>query len=111
MKLDELYPSKHLAAADLAGKDCQLIISGVSVERLGEEEKPVIAFQRAKKTFVLNKTNARMIAALYGDDTDDWIGKTITLYPTKVDIQGKIVDAIRVRGEAQSLADNDDMPF
>ena len=41
-----------------------------------------------------------MIAELYGDDSVDWRGKEIELYPTKVEFSGKLVDAIRVREPA-----------
>jgi len=46
---------------------------------------------------VLNKTNAKIIASLHGNETDDWPGKKIILYATEVDFRGEIVDAIRVR--------------
>jgi hypothetical protein len=39
----------------------------------------VVYFQGKQKGLVTNKTNANNIAALYGDDTDDWIGQKIML--------------------------------
>ncbi len=49
------------------------------------------------KGLVLNKTNFNVIADITGEaDSDDWPGKRITLYATKVDYQGRRVDAIRV---------------
>ena len=44
-----------------------------------------------------NTGNARIIAALYGDDTDGWIGQKITLYAAQVSAFGQIQPAIRVR--------------
>ena len=34
---------------------------------------------------------------MYGDDTDMWIGKAITMYATEVEFGGKMVMGIRVR--------------
>ena len=46
----------------------------------------------------MNKSNASNIAILYGDETEDWVGKEIVLFPAMVDFQGRTVEAIRVRG-------------
>ena len=45
---------------------------------------------------MLNKTNGAYLAAAISDETDDWPGHEIVLYPTKVNFQGKMVDAIRI---------------
>jgi hypothetical protein len=56
-----------------------------------------VYFKGKEKGLVLNKTNGNMIAEVAGDDdTDNWGGASIVLYPTRVDMQGKRVDAIRV---------------
>ena len=47
--------------------------------RGGDEDKPVVSFKERPKLLVLNKTNARAIAGMYGGETDDWIGKKIAL--------------------------------
>jgi hypothetical protein len=59
----------------------------------------VLFFREEEKGLVLNKTNTTIIAKLYGDDTDDWVGKPVTLYATEVQFQGDMVDAIRVRNK------------
>ena len=33
--------------------------------------------------YVLNKTNARCMIAMFGDESDDWAGKAVTLFPEK----------------------------
>ena len=48
------------------------------------------------KGVVLNKTNAKAVAALYGDESSRWIGKKIKLVTVWTDFQGKPVQAIRV---------------
>ncbi len=49
--------------------------------------------------FLLNKVNAKIIAQLYGKRPAEWVGKWIQLYPTTTELQGEIVDCIRVRNE------------
>lgn len=48
------------------------------------KRKVVIAFREAKKLFVSNSTNCETIEAMYGGDTDAWLGKTITIFQTDV---------------------------
>lgn len=49
--------------------------------------------------FLLNKTNAKTIAQLYGKRPLDWVGKWIHLYPTTTERQGEMVDCIRVSNQ------------
>ena len=104
MKVSVIFPSKYLTAADLNGKTFTLRIKAVTLEEMVTHEnkkvkKPVVWFEAAQKGFVLNVTNGKIIAALYGDETDDWTGKRIAIYPTKVKAFGTYQDAIRVREE------------
>jgi hypothetical protein len=98
MKINDLFRSKKsLAAADLGGKAVRVTIESVEVQKFDEGEKPVLHFVGKDKTMVLNKTNAlRIVEATGTDESDDWPGWSIVLYPTKVDYAGKRVDAIRI---------------
>ncbi len=106
MKMSQAFPSKFLAAADLNGNPVQATISNCVTEEIGlqKEVRPVIYFQGCKKGLVLNKTNAGNIVALYGDDSDGWVGKVIEIYPTTTDFQGKTVDCLRVRAPSGEAA-------
>jgi len=104
MKVSEEFPSKHLKAADLQGKEVRLKIANVEREKLGDDNKLVVYFHRTERGFVLNKVNSYAIADAYGDDTDDWIGNDIILFPVRTDFKGKPVDAIRCR--APNAKDN-----
>lgn len=53
---------------------------------------------------LLNKTNAKTIARLYGNNPTAWIGKLITLFPSQTSVGGEDVDCIRVRNEAPKKA-------
>lgn len=110
MKVNEVYASKSdwLKVDDLKGNETNCTISGVTLETVGEQDKLVVAFEGKEKKLVLNKTNAGAIAHSFGDDTNDWTGKEITLYPATTDFQGKTVPCIRVRSKAEF---NDDIPF
>lgn len=104
MKISVIFPSKYVKAADLNGKPVTLTIKSVTMEEMVTHDnkkanKPVVWFERATKGFVINLTNALIIAALYGDETDNWTGKRITIYPTQVKAFGKMEDCIRVRQE------------
>lgn len=61
-----------------------MTIASVQMEQLEnggrKESKPVIYFDKNKKGAVLNKTNAKSIAAEYGGETDDWKGKQVKLF-------------------------------
>jgi len=102
MRVSEAFPSEYLKAADLRDRNVLVVIDHVEMKDIGDDHKPVLFFQGKDKGMVLNKTNANNIAAAHGDDTDDWTGKEIVLFPAMVDFQGKTVQAIRVRAPRAS---------
>lgn len=116
-----LYPNDYVGAHNLAGKDATKTIKEVLIEDLrvqgGKvERKPVLVFADAKQKLVLCKTNARMIAEIYGNDTDAWKGKKITLFPTKTKFGPATVDCIRIRpkrgqAQAETIPPVDENPF
>lgn len=100
--LDELYPSRWLKAADIKGRQVTVTIEKIVIEDLGDESKPVAYFVGRDKGVVLNVTNARTIADIVGsNNTDDWVGKKITLFTQKVNFQNRLTDAIRVLPPAE----------
>ena len=102
--LNEMFPSKFLKAGDI-DQDYEVTICEVSQDTLGQgaeqEVKFVVHFDEFDKGLVLNKTNANLIAAQHGQDTDGWIGKKVVLTVEDVAYQGKITPAIRVRRPAR----------
>lgn len=100
MNINEAYPSHFLKAEDLKGKTVNVLIAAVKLEEIGQgtkkERKLLVSFQGKEKKLVCNKTNANIIAKLHGDNTDNWIGKWITILPREVEFQGDTVWAIRV---------------
>jgi hypothetical protein len=102
MRVTDLCPSPHLEALDLGdeiGAARVVTIGKVAVREVGAEKvnKGVVYFEEYERGLVLNKTNSRTIAAIYGSDTDDWIGQKITIYRSETSFQNKVVPCIRVR--------------
>lgn len=100
MKMSEAFPTKYVSAADLQGREVEVTIANVVMEAMDTntgEHKPCAYFHGTPKGLVLNKTNANTIADAYGDDTDQWIGHPITLFPSMTDFAGKQVACIRVK--------------
>ena len=98
MKISNAFPSKYLKAADLQDRQVKLTMQRVELEKIQDDDrKPVLYFAKTEKGMVLNKTNSKVIANTYGDDTDEWEGKEVVLYPAMVDFRGDMVEAIRVR--------------
>lgn len=111
-----MFDAKYVGAWDLpAGRDAVCIIEGVRAETLknatSQAKKPVIKLRGKEKLFVCNKTNAKTIAGLYGNDVSEWVGKAIALYATTTSAGGETVECIRVRNripEQQSPKRDDD---
>lgn len=99
MKVDEAFPSKYLTAADLCNSTVTVVIETMIMEEVqkGEDKKPVVYFRGKNKGLVLNKTNANTIADMHGQEMDTWGGKSISLWPTQTEFQGRAVACIRVK--------------
>ena len=104
MNISSAFPSNYIKAADLQGKRVTVKMAGVKIEKLGQDEKPVLYFQGKNKGMVLNKTNAKKIMSAYGIDTQGWAGKEIVLFEAQVEFQGDTVPAIRVAIPAKPAA-------
>jgi hypothetical protein len=98
MRIMDAFPSKYLKPADLRGRTVPLMVKRFAMENMRGGKKPVIYFEKTDKGLVLNKTQAKMITNLLGDETDDWMGKEIAIYPTMVDFQGRPTETIGVKG-------------
>jgi hypothetical protein len=105
MDVRSLFDKAYLYAYDLQGRDVTVtivkVVGGTLTGSGGKSnKKPIIFFKGKEKGLALNITNARTIAAMYGNSfkAEDWIGKRITLYPSKTDFgPQKDLDCIRIR--------------
>lgn len=110
MKVSELFPKKWMVGADLGGKAYSLKIDSVQQEQIqvqngNKEPRWVLYFKGAKKGLLLNRTIAEQIAGVVGsEETQDWGGKVITIYPVEMKVAGEQRVGIRVRKPAAGAA-------
>ena len=111
MKLSEMFPSRFVKGDELNGKSVTVTIARVAAETVRpspgspEETKFALYFTESKsgRGVILSKVLATQIArALGSDDTDDWPGRRITLYPESVTVAG--VPRVAIRARAASPA-------
>ena len=76
----------------------------------GTAVKPVLHFQDIPEALVLNKTNFSALSLMFGEDTNDWIGAKVALYPSRVDFKGRTMPTIKVR-RPQKAAASSGHPF
>jgi hypothetical protein len=103
MRKDQIFPSKYLKEPDLRGRDVQVTIDFAERVTLNQKPALLLHFQGKDKGLVINTTLYDQIVAATGeDDTDDWKGHTITLFPTTTEYQGKSMPVVRVRAQKPS---------
>jgi hypothetical protein len=92
--------SKYLRAEDVK-QDRKFRIKTVTEESFeqdgGKEKKLVLWFTNDERGLVLNKTNNRTLRGAFDDDTTNWVGKVIAVFPMMTDFRGKMTLALRVR--------------
>jgi hypothetical protein len=107
-KLSDITGGKYLRKEDVE-QPALVTIKSVDQQDVGMDGAPeikwVMHFREDVKPIVLNKVNANIIGTIYGDDTDDWLGKQIVLYndPT-IMFSGRVVGGIRCRAPKQRPA-------
>jgi len=104
MKLDEMFPSRYVRGNDLQGRAVTVTIARVQTESMRpnpkspELQKFVLYTVEGKKGVVLSKTLASQISQVLGsDESDDWLGKKVRLYPEPMTVAGVQRVAIRAR--------------
>jgi len=104
MHYKELCGKPYLGAEDLPeDKDIPLIIEAVFKEMAfnpgskKEVEVGVLKFKDKSLKMILNITNSKAIAAVYGTETNKWIGQTIKLYRTTTRLGNKTVACLRIK--------------
>lgn len=104
MDVDMMFPSRFIKAADLQGKEVTVEIAGTNLDELdgdgGKKTKGIVSFVGKKKKWVLNRTNAMCLKAMFGRETDAWKGHKVTLYPTTFNDE----PCVRVKGSPELKA-------
>lgn len=101
MKVKDMIESKYLRKEDF-DEDQICTIKGLKLEDLGKDDKKeerwILYFREHSKGIVLNVTSIRVLEAAYGDESDLWIGKKVTVYvDPNVSFQGRVVGGLRLR--------------
>jgi hypothetical protein len=100
--------SKYFRASDFTKEIIGTIGSVESAEFKNDDGsaavKPVLHFQDLPQALVLNKTNFTALSLMFGEDTKDWIGAKVALYPSRVDFKGKTMPTIKVRRPQKAAA-------
>lgn len=84
------------------GEDVTVVIDYVAREMVTgtggkKEECSVAHLKGGVKPFILNATNSKSIAKLYGNYIEDWAGKPITLFASTAKMGGDTVECLRIR--------------
>ncbi len=105
MRKNDALPSKYLNATDVGNGVFKLTVVSVVMEKMENDGamKPVMSFQGAQKSMPINATNWDNMAVVYGDESDNWIGKQIDMYTEATRMpNGKPTRGVRIRPVAGS---------
>jgi hypothetical protein len=105
-RISEIYSGQYITAAELhGGKRRQAVIAAVEIASIGQgdnaSDKVVLSLKNRAglawpRQLVLNKTNANLCAAAFGDETRGWPGHPLEVWAELVMFQGKLVPGIKV---------------
>jgi len=98
---DQLFAGRFLKAGEFNGKPVTLTITNVYLEDMEQDDgtekhQAVVAFKETKREWALNKTNAQMLVAMWGGETDGWLGHRVTLH-AEPDKSGKSDSGLCIR--------------
>ena len=106
-KVSEMRKSDWLASEDIEDRGGSIVVVIAKCEKhenvefeAGRTEKVVytVRFEKATKELVLNATNRKTLAELFGRDVSAWKGQKVELYvQSGIKLMGKLVNGIRIR--------------
>ena len=104
LSYDQLFPGRFIKAGEMTDKPVTLKIKSVVLDAIEAEDgtekmQAVVNFVEIKRQWALNKTNAQCLVAMWGHDSDDWVGKRVTLF-AEPDTSGMSASGVclRVKG-------------
>ena len=109
MNADSLIPGRFIKAVDLGSTlppEPTYTITAVVLERVPDIKNPgkevvkgIVGFRDIEQGWVMNRTNVECIKAMFGAETDGWLGKRVTLCQEAVKMPtGATELGIRVKG-------------
>lgn len=103
MDANALLEGDYIKAVELGNKlpaNPTYEITAIDIERMPNIKKPgketnkgVVSFKEIERGWVMNRTNVECLKALFGTETQGWVGKRVTLgtEPTKTGLGIRIV--------------------
>jgi hypothetical protein len=103
MNILAAFKGDYIAAVEFDGKTPLITIDHVKIVELeGEDGKkkarPVVYFRESQRGWVLCRTTAQALAALFGAETDKWTGKRVHLRAEEVQVGKEKKPGIRLAG-------------
>jgi hypothetical protein len=97
------FRGDYISAVEFGGRTPTLTIREVRVVELEDEKgvkrgRPVVFFSDVRRGWVLCKTTAHCLAAMFTAETATWAGKRVTLYEAQVQVGKERRPGIRVLG-------------
>lgn len=94
--------SNYVKRNDVEGGPQRFTIADIEVGETPDKKPALQLIFAGGKKLTLNKTNARVCAALLGDDTDNWKGKKVVCsWDPTVQFQGQMVGGIKIRPQQE----------
>ena len=106
MNVHKMYRYNYMKSDDLNGQALCLSITECLAEKVGGDERLVLAFFEVPSLMILDKINVNTLADLYGPETSEWRGKVIKVTPSTTLFLGEVVKYIRICHERC-----DEIPF
>lgn len=107
MHADQMFPRKNqfMRPSDIPSSGIRATVTGCDHVVMGKTGKQdcvyFLTFKETELCVRLNITNKNSMVAITGSkETDDWKGAVIEVYATKVEFQGELLDAVRLRAPA-----------
>lgn len=78
------------------------VIKGIKKADLDDQKKLELElhYKEEDKNFTLNTTNTKRLIGIFGNQTDNWLGRVITLKTVETEYKGKPATGIRINEEA-----------
>jgi len=107
--------SRFVKGADLVEGE-RVVLTIKSAEEQTFEQSgdtvPCLSFLEIDQGLTLNRTRIAKLVEMFGEETEEWVGQRIAIYPVPVTFQGKSTMGVAVgkapsRAKARVSVDND----
>lgn len=95
---DFVEKGRFLRADDFSGGgEVTMTIVDVFSEFMQDKKKALLRFAEHERMLVLNGINTSRLIDAYGPESENWIGRPVTLYSESLSFNGERKDGIRVK--------------